>query len=571
MDTLKEMKLSGFGCYLVTHGYIDEKKVQTALKESKLKKMSLISCLGQYNFIQYNKLAKATANYFGLPLFDLNSYDFNHIPKDILSTALIQKHCVLPLFKKENQLVLAVADPSRPNLNEINFLTGLTSILVIVELDKLTKAIDSIFSSQLQAGLEIEDAELEATIDFSYPQEKTETDFSQIESDKAPVVKFLNKILFDAIHKQASDIHFEPYENYYRIRFRLDGILSEMSRQPIKLANYLTARLKVMANLDISERRLPQDGRFKLNLSKHRAIDFRLNTCPMLYGEKAVLRILESSRALPDFSVLGMSQNQKKLLAVAIQHSQGMILVTGPTGSGKTMTLYTALNALNKSEVNISSVEDPIEIHLNGINQVQINLKAGLTFANTLRAFLRQDPDIIMVGEIRDLETAEIAVKAAQTGHLVLSTLHTNCAPDTLVRLSNMGVASFNIASSIILIIAQRLVRKLCPQCKVRIDIPENALLEEGFLQEELANLIIYKASSCHHCTQGYKGRVGIYEVMPISKDMARLIMGNTGSLDLAEQAKRENIPNLRRSGLEKVKAGITSLQELNRVIKELN
>ncbi len=559
MDKLTQPKLSGFGYYLITNDYIDKDKAYTALKESHIKKLSFIAYLGQYDLIHYSKLAQAIASYFGLPLFDLNSYNLSNLPKDVISTDLILEHSILPLFKDKYRLILAVADPSLPNLNDINFLTGLTCSLIIVEGDKLNKAIDSLFSIQLRAELPVEDIQLERKI--------KKIEFMQTEASH-PVVKFLNQILLDAINKGASDIHFEPYENYYRIRFRVDGVLFEINRQTLELSSYLTARLKVMTNLDISERRIPQDGRFKLNLSQHRSIDFRLNTIPTLHGEKAVLRILKSSNELLDLNILGMSEHQKNLFKNAIRHPQGMILVTGPTGGGKTITLYTVLDILNTSEVNISSVEDPIEIYLDGINQVQVNSKVGLTFASTLRAFLRQDPDIIMVGEIRDLETAEIVVKAAQTGHLVLSTLHTNSAPETLVRLSSIGVASHNIASAIILIIAQRLVRRLCQLCRIKINVAEKTLLAEGFLSEEIPDLIIYKASSCHQCNQGYKGRVGIYEVLPISRDMAKLIMENAGSLDLAQQARKENTPSLRHSGLNKVREGITSLEELNRVIK---
>lgn len=559
--------LSGFARFLVMSNYLKEDVAQKAFNDALHKKMSLILYLGQYNILPYNKLAKITAEYFGLPLFDLSRYELKALPKNILTTDLIQKHSALPLHKIDNQLLLAVTDPSLPNLSEINFLTGLTTTLIIVEANMLTRIIDEIYSSELEQGFAIEDVELE-DIDIA-PNNVQTVDEAQLESDKAPIIRFINKILLDAINKGASDIHFEPYENYYRIRFRIDGILYETNKQPIKLASYFTARLKIMANLDISEHRIPQDGRFKMNLSRNRAIDFRLNICPTLFGEKAVLRILESSTELLNIETLGMNQEQIRLFQNAISYSQGMILVTGPTGSGKTVTLYTAMGILNTADVNISSVEDPVEIHLPGINQVQINIKTGMTFARALRAFLRQDPDIIMVGEVRDLETAEIAVKAAQTGHLVLSTLHTNSAPETLIRLSNMGVEPFNIASSIILIIAQRLVRVLCQRCKQLCDLPEKILLDLGFTQEEVPTLKIYKPTGCNHCNDGYKGRIGIYEVMPISKDMARLIMEGAGSLDLAAQARKEHVPDLRQAGLEKVRLGITSLEEINRVTTE--
>jgi type IV pilus assembly protein PilB len=560
-----EQTLNGFAYYLVANKYLNENEVRVASQEATQKKISLIYFLGKNHYICCRKLAEATAHYFDLPLYDLNHYDLNSLLTDIFNLELIQKHLALPLFHENNQLFLAVADPLTANLNEINFLTGFSVSLVIVPADKLSKIIVGLHSKQLKAGFDIADKDLESVVS-THDVESWDNNMSRTELAKAPLVRYLNKILLDAINKRASDIHFEPFANHLRIRFRIDGILYQSHQQVIKLANYIITRLKVMANLDISERRLPQDGRFKINLSQNQAVNFRINTCPTVYGEKAVLRILQAPNELLDMNTLGMNTTQKHHFMNAIQHSQGMILVTGPTGSGKTVTLYTALQRLNTSEVNICSVEDPIEIHLTGINQVQTHPKIGLTFATALRAFLRQDPDIIMVGEIRDLETAEIAVKAAQTGHLVLSTLHTNSAAEALTRLANMGVAGFNIASSIILIVAQRLVRILCNHCKIKAKIPEKILITQGFQQQELSDLKIYRAGCCEHCHNGYQGRIGIYEIIPISKEMTKLIMENAGSLQLAEQARNENIIPLRRAGLEKVKKGITSLEEVNRI-----
>jgi type IV pilus assembly protein PilB len=560
-----EQTLNGFAYHLVANKYLNENEVRVASQEATQKKIPLIYFLGKNNYICCRKLAEATAHYFDLPLYDLSHYDPNSLLTDIFNLELIQKHLALPLFHENQQLFLAVADPLTANLNEINFLTGFSASLVIVAVDQLSKIIAELCSKQLKAGFEIADKDLESVVTTS-DVEPSDNNMSQTEPAKAPLVRYLNKILLDAINKRASDIHFEPFSNHLRIRYRIDGILYQSHQQPIKLANYIITRLKVMANLDISERRLPQDGRFKINLLQNQAVNFRINTCPTVYGEKAVLRILQASNELLDMNTLGMNTTQKHHFMNAIQHSQGMILVTGPTGSGKTVTLYTALQRLNTSEVNICSVEDPIEIHLAGINQVQTHSKIGLTFATALRAFLRQDPDIIMVGEIRDLETAEIAVKAAQTGHLVLSTLHTNSAAEALTRLANMGIAGFNIASSIILIVAQRLVRILCNHCKIKAKIPEKILVAQGFQQQELSELKIYCSGCCEHCNNGYQGRIGIYEIIPISKDMTKLIVENAGSLQLAEQARNENIIHLRRAGLEKVKEGITSLEEVNRV-----
>jgi type IV pilus assembly protein PilB len=437
-----------------------------------------------------------------------------------------------------------------------------------VEEDKLAAAIDRAIEAQDTAMHEIMDADLDH-LDIA-SEDDGQRDDSELNIDDAPVVRYVNKILVDAITSSASDIHFEPYEKLFRVRFRQDGILREVANPPVNIASRLVARLKVMSRMNIAERRVPQDGRIKLKLSRSRDIDFRVNTLPTLYGEKVVLRILDSSSAQVGIENLGFELEQQEAFLKAIRKPYGMILVTGPTGSGKTVSLYSALNILNQADINISTVEDPVEIQVPGINQVNMNPKTGLTFAAALRAFLRQDPDIVMVGEIRDLETAEIAVKAAQTGHLVLSTLHTNDAPQTLTRLANMGVAPFNIASSILLIMAQRLARRLCAHCKRIEDVPREALLEEGFSETEIdAGLTIYGPVGCERCTKGYKGRVGIFQVMPVSEAMGRLIMEGGNAIQLGEQARREGVYDLRQSGLRKVKAGVTSLEEINRVTKD--
>jgi type IV pilus assembly protein PilB len=439
----------------------------------------------------------------------------------------------------------------------------------LVEDHKLSKTLDKVLEAQETGMDELLDADLD-NLDISAGDDDKSDDDSNIDIDEAPVVRYINKILLDAINQGVSDIHFEPYEYTYRIRYRQDGMLHEVANPPSNLANRLSSRIKVMSRMNIAEKRVPQDGRIKMKLSKSRAIDFRVNTCPTLYGEKIVLRILDPTSAQLGIEALGFEKEQRDDFESAINKPYGMILVTGPTGSGKTVSLYTALNMLNKPEVNISTAEDPVEIQVAGINQVNTNVKTGLTFAEALRAFLRQDPDIVMVGEIRDLETAEIAVKAAQTGHLVLSTLHTNDAPQTLTRLANMGIPPFNIASSVLLIMAQRLARRLCEHCKEADELPREALLEEGFTDADIdAGFTIYKPVGCDQCTNGYKGRVGIFQVMPVSEAMGKIIMEGGTSLQLEDQAKKENVNNLRRSGLRKVMQGITSLQELNRVTKD--
>lgn len=510
------------------------------------------------------EIARFAADTFGYPLLDINAVDRSALPRDAIDRKLMNRHQVVALGKRQNRLTLAVADPSNMRvLDEIRFQTGLQLDLIIVEVDKLGKLAETLSESAQQTLQDLtgEDFDMDL-LQQDGPADQPADDSSEV--DDAPVVKFIQKILIDAINEGASDVHFEPYEKYYRIRVRTDGILREIAQPPLVLKEKIAARIKVISRLDISEKRVPQDGRMKLVLSKNKAIDFRVSSLPTLHGEKIVMRILDPSSAMLGVDALGYEPEQKKALLDAVERPYGMILVTGPTGSGKTVSLYTCLNLLNKAGVNISTAEDPAEINLPGINQVNVNEKAGLTFAASLRAFLRQDPDVIMVGEIRDLETAEISVKAAQTGHLVLSTLHTNDAPSTLERLKNMGVAPFNIASSVIMITAQRLARRLCT-CKKPIDIPIEALLQAGFHEDDLdGSWQPYGPVGCDRCKgSGYKGRVGIYQVMPVSEEIAHIIMTNGNSMDIAAQAEREGVKDLRKSGLLKVRQGVTSLEEV--------
>ncbi|MES9956143.1 MAG: type IV-A pilus assembly ATPase PilB [Sedimenticola sp.] len=562
-----QIHITGLARRLIQDNLLSETQAQELLQESRKKRIPFVSHVVEKKILQSDQIAVAASQEFGVPLFDLEALDLEHAPVDLVDEKLIRKHHVLPLFKRGNRLFLGVSDPTIQGLDEIKFHTGLTTEAVVVEEHKLVTAIDKAMSAGEQAMSDLLDADLD-NLDIDVSDESPQGDDS-LDVDDAPVVRFVNKILLDAINGGASDIHFEPYEKSFRIRFRQDGMLHEVANPPINIASRLTARVKVMSRMNIAERRVPQDGRIKMVLSKNRSIDFRVNTCPTLYGEKIVLRILDPTSAQLGIEALGFEEEQREAFMKAIGKPYGMILVTGPTGSGKTVSLYTALNLLNKPDINISTVEDPVEIQVPGINQVNMNPKTGLTFAEALRAFLRQDPDIVMVGEIRDLETAEIAVKAAQTGHLVLSTLHTNDAPQTLTRLANMGVPPFNIASSVLLIMAQRLARRLCEHCKAPDDLPREALLEEGFKESEVGSISVYKAVGCDMCTQGYKGRVGIFQVMPVTEEMGRLIMEGGTSIQLAEEASREGVATLRESGLRKVKAGVISLEELNRVTKD--
>lgn len=565
--------LNGLAKRLVADRILDESTAVSAIKAARRENQTFAHHAVEAKLVASRELASIASQAFGSPLFDLGSYNFDLIPKDLVDEKLISKHFALPLYKRGNRLFVAVADPTNlAGLDEINFNTGLNTDAVLVEADKLAKAIESYLSDSgdMGAGLEgMDDEELDA-LDVEGGQTERQDD-NDLGGDEAPVVRFVNKVLLDAIRTGASDIHFEPYEKTYRVRLRTDGVLHEVAKPPIQLASRISARLKVMSKMDISERRVPQDGRIKMKLSKTKAIDFRVNSLPTLWGEKIVLRILDPSSAKLGIDALGYEENQKKIYMDALAQPQGMILVTGPTGSGKTVSLYTGLNILNTAERNISTAEDPVEINLEGINQVNVAPKVGLNFAEALRSFLRQDPDIVMVGEIRDLETAEIAIKAAQTGHLVLSTLHTNSAPETLTRLMNMGVPTFNIATSVSVIIAQRLARRLCNECKKPVTLPEEVLKEEGFDAVTIpqSEWKLYQPGGCEHCSKGYKGRVGVYEVVRITDGISRIIMEGGNSIQIADQARKEGFNNLRTSALRKVVMGVTSLEEANRVTKD--
>lgn len=570
-STASTPKLSGLARCLVDADLLSEQDALRYQEQAHQQKTPLVAFLVANKILSSLTIAAAASRQFGVPLFDLDAMDMGVVPIKLVSDKLIQKHHILPLYQRGNRLFLAVSDPTNLQaLDEVKFHTGLATEIILVEENKLAKAID--------AALEAADSSFQDLLDENLESLKIESAaedqggaVTESEVEDAPIVRFVNKILLDAIKKGASDIHFEPYEKSFRIRFRIDGLLHEVTSPPQSLATRIIARIKVMAKLDIAERRVPQDGRIKMLLSRNKTIDFRVSTCPTLFGEKAVLRLLDPTSAQIGIDKLGFEPVQKERFLNAIHKPYGMILVTGPTGSGKTVTLYTALNILNTPDKNISTAEDPVEITVPGINQVNVNPKAGLTFASALRAFLRQDPDIIMVGEIRDLETAEIAVKAAQTGHLVLSTLHTNDAPQSLNRLAQMGIAPFNIASSVLLILAQRLARRLCEYCKHPANYPPDLLLKTGFRQEELDDLEIFTANpeGCEHCTKGYKGRVGIYQVMPISEAINKLILEGGSVVAIAQQAKVEGIYDLRESGLNKVRQGITSIEEIDRVTQE--
>jgi type IV pilus assembly protein PilB len=541
-----------------------------ALAAARERKIQLVSWLVSQNLASARDIAIAASQEFGVPLLDLDAVGVDMDAVRLVNDKLLSKHRILPLVKRGKRLHVAVSDPTNLHaIDEIKFQTGLSIEAVVVEDDKLQKAVQKAIEQvdTSMPALGEDDFDLE-NLELSADDEVDSEAIGRDDIEDAPIVRFVNKIMMDAIRKNASDIHFEPYEKYYRIRVRLDGVLKEVAQPPVQLAQKLAARLKVMSRLDIAERRIPQDGRIKMRLSKSRAIDFRVSSCPTLFGEKIVLRILDASTAMMGIDSLGYEPFQKELYMQALSRPQGMILVTGPTGSGKTVSLYTGLAILNKEGSNISTAEDPAEIVLPGVNQVNVNPKVGLTFASALRAFLRQDPDIIMVGEIRDLETAEIAIKAAQTGHLVLSTLHTNDAPQTLTRLVDMGVKPYSIATSVSLIIAQRLARRLCPNCKEPIDLPKEALLKEGFSEEDLdaTEFRIYRPVGCSQCVDGYKGRVGIYEVMPVTEAIGKIILNGGSAPDIREQANDEGIWELRRAGLKKVRDGLTSLEEVNRV-----
>jgi len=563
-------QLSGLAKRLVMDGLLAEELAAEAQQKALKSREPFVTYLVENKVLTSSKIAASACQEFGVPLFDLAAMELDNAPVSLVDEKLIRQHHTLPLFKRGNRLFVAVSDPTNLQaLDEIKFHTGISTETILVEEDKLTKAIDQALDSADSSMSDLLDEDLDNLDITSGDEDQNRDDGTDPDIDDTPVVRFVNKVLLDAINKGASDIHIEPYEKSFRIRFRQDGVLMEVASPPLTMATRLVSRLKVMSKMDIAERRKPQDGRIKMALSKKRAIDFRVNTCPTLFGEKVVLRILDPTSAQLGIDALGYEEEQKQLYLDNLNKPYGMILVTGPTGSGKTVSLYTGLNILNTADRNISTCEDPVEINLTGINQCHMNPKAGLTFATALRAFLRQDPDIIMVGEIRDLETAEIAIKAAQTGHMVMSTLHTNDAPQTLTRLANMGVPPYNIASSVNLIIAQRLARRLCSNCKKQVDVPKEALLEEGFSKEDVGELKLYGPVGCDQCAEGYKGRVGIYQVMPVSEAIGRIIMENGNAMQIADQASKEGIADLRASGLKKVRDGVTSLEEINRVTKD--
>jgi type IV pilus assembly protein PilB len=569
--TATQGPLTGLPRRLVQDGILSEDSLNRALEQIEGKAGNLVPYLVSNQLADARQIAVAAAHEFGVPLLDLDAVEIDLDVVKLVDDKLLTKHRVLPLLQRGKRLYVGVCDPTNLQaIDEIKFATTLRVEPIVVEHNKLetrvARAIEAVDTSMAQMSQEFDMENL----DISAGDDEVGTEVSNADVEDAPVVRFVNKVMVDAIRRGASDIHFEPYEKIFRIRFRQDGVLTEFAKPPVTLAMKLAARLKVMARLDIAERRIPQDGRIKMRLSKNRAIDFRVNTCPTLYGEKVVCRLLDPSSAQLGIDALGYEENQKQIYLDILDKPYGMILVTGPTGSGKTVSLYTGLNILNTADRNISTAEDPCEINVPGINQVNVNPKVGLTFAAALRAFLRQDPDIIMVGEIRDLETAEIAIKAAQTGHLVLSTLHTNDAPKTLTRLVDMGVKPYAIASSVSLIIAQRLARRLCENCKEAIEVPKEALLKEGFTPADLKEgMTVYHPKGCAQCNGGYKGRTGIYQVMRVTETLGRIIMEGGNSIQIAEQAKRDGVADLRTSALKKVKDGVTSLEEINRVTIE--
>jgi type IV pilus assembly protein PilB len=566
----KKINLSGLARKLVLDGLLEEEKAQSTLEESIKKKKPFVSLVVENKLVPSNKVALAAAKEFGAPLVDIDLLDIDPDVVKLVKEDLIKKHNALPVFKRGKRLAVAVSDPTNIQaLDEFKFATSLITDAIVVEEDKLAKNIEKILE-EADGGLgDMDDEDFDDLDDLEVaedgPQEQDDSDV-----DDAPVVRFVNKVLLDAIKKGASDLHFEPYEKMYRVRFRIDGVLQEVAKPPMSLNMKIAARIKVMARLDVSERRVPQDGRIKLKLSKTKAIDFRVNTCPTLFGEKTCMRILDSDAAALQIDQLGYEDDQKQLFLDNIHKPYGMFLVTGPTGSGKTVSLYTGINILNQVDINISTAEDPVEINLPGVNQVQVDERTGMTFEKALKAFLRQDPDIILVGEIRDLGTASIAVKAAQTGHMVMSTLHTNDGPQTLTRLQDMGIQAFAVATSINLITAQRLLRRINPNNRVPVEMPADALRDEGFPEELIEKgITLYEPGEETEDNPGYKGRAGIYQVMPISDALKRLIIEGANAVQLADQTASEGVWDIRRSGLQKAADGITSLTEVNRVTVE--
>ncbi|MGI6408915.1 MAG: type IV-A pilus assembly ATPase PilB [Thiopseudomonas sp.] len=562
------VNLVGLARAAVDAGLLEESKAVDAMQQARRNSTPLVTWLVQNKLAPAKRLMELAADQFGVAYMDLGAINPEVFAKDSVSEKLARQHRILPLYKRGNKLYIAMSDPANQQaVNDVQFSTGLSVEGLLVEDDKLGQAIDRLYDSPAAALEGLDDLELDG-FESEHDSEDDGDAVSMDPADEAPVVRFVNKMLLDAIKGGSSDLHFEPYEKSYRVRFRTDGVLHEVARPPIQLRDRISARLKVMAGLDISERRKPQDGRIKLKVSASKSIDFRVNTLPTLWGEKIVMRILDASSAQMGIDALGYEDSQKELYLDALAQPQGMILVTGPTGSGKTVSLYTGINILNTVGVNISTAEDPVEINLEGVNQVNVNPRQGMDFSQALRAFLRQDPDIIMVGEIRDLETAEIAIKAAQTGHMVMSTLHTNSAAETLTRLRNMGVAAFNLATSVNLIIAQRLARRLC-KCKQEVSVPDEVLLSEGFTKEQLGTFKVYGPKGCDNCNGGYKGRVGIYEVVRVTPDLQRIIMADGNAIDISEQMRKDGFNDLRASGLMKVIQGVTSLEEVNRVTKD--
>ncbi|MDP3293442.1 MAG: type IV-A pilus assembly ATPase PilB [Nevskia sp.] len=561
--------IGGLPRRLINDGLLTEEQAREAQTKAARTGSHFVSVVVEAKWIQATRLAEIASVEFGTPLIDLGSITVDASIAREISEKLMRKYHVLPIYKRDRRLFVALSDPTRLQaLDEVKFATGYQVEGILVEEDKLAKGIDAAVAAVQATALQSGDEDLEnLEIEGGEADPGADTGGST-DVDDAPIIRYVNKVLIDAINRGASDIHFEPYEKKYRIRYRVDGELKEIATPPVQMGGRLAARLKVMSRLDLAERRVPQDGRIKLKLSVNKAIDFRVSTCPTMWGEKVVMRILDASSAMLGIDALGYEPDQKELYLKALARPQGMILVTGPTGSGKTVSLYTGLNILNKDDTNISTAEDPCEINLPGVNQVNVNVKQGLTFAAALKAFLRQDPDVIMVGEVRDLETAEIAIKAAQTGHLVLSTLHTNDAPQTLTRLLNMGVPAYNVASCVTLIIAQRLARKLCKHCRKADLVPKEELLREGFTAEQIGvpGFTIYKAHGCDQCNSGYKGRIGIYQVMPVTDAISRVIMEGGNAIDIADQAAREGVRTLRQSALRKVLDGTIDLTEANRV-----
>jgi len=568
-------RFGGLPQRLVQDGVVDEATMLEAVNAARERKTSVVTQLVTSGAANARDIAVAASNEYGVPLLDLEAVTLDLEAVRLVADKLIARHRVLPLFRRGKRLFLAVADPTNLHgIDEVRFATGLGIEAIVVEDDKLQRTIEKALEqvdNHIAALAGEDDIDLESLEVTAGEDERDDKD-GRDEVEDAPIVRFVNKIMLDAVRRGASDIHFEPFEKIYRVRLRMDGVLKEIAQPPVQLAPKLSARLKVMSRLDIAERRVPQDGRIKLKLSRNRAIDFRVSTCPTLFGEKIVLRILDPAQTMLGIDSLGYEPFQKELYTRYLAQPQGMILVTGPTGSGKTVSLYAGLSILNREDTNISTAEDPAEINLPGVNQVNVNPKVGLTFASAMRAFLRQDPDVIMVGEIRDLETAEIAIKAAQTGHLVLSTLHTNDAPQTLTRMVDMGVKPYAIATSVSLIIAQRLARRLCNNCKQPKDVPKEALLREGFTEIDLGHgLRIFGPSpkGCASCSDGYKGRTGIYQVLPVTEAVARIILSGGSAVEIGAQAVREGVWDLRRAGLEKVRNGVTSLEEVNNVTVE--